>query len=61
MPVADKLTDIIWMIKSERIMGEGMQCIWSREITKNLFLKPEVKRLLGRSRHRWEDIIKMNL
>jgi hypothetical protein len=32
-----------------------------RNVYKNLFGKPEGKKPLGRSRHKWEDNIKMDL
>jgi hypothetical protein len=55
--------NIVRMIKSRRMrwaghvarMGEG------RGVYRVLVGKPEVKRLLGRPRRRWEDNIKMDL
>ena len=38
-----------------------MQRVWERRIYRVLVEKPERKRLLGRSMHRWEDNIKMYL
>jgi hypothetical protein len=56
-------SNIVRVIKSRRIrwaghvapMGEG------RGVYRVLVGKPEGKRPLGRSRHRWEDNIKMDL
>jgi len=57
------LPNIVRVIKSRRMrwaghvarMGEG------RDVYRILVGKPEVKRPLGRPRHRWEDSIKMDL
>jgi len=54
---------MIWVIKSKRmrwaghiaLMGEG------KGVYRILVGEPEVKRPLGRPRHRWVDNIKMNL
>jgi hypothetical protein len=50
------------MIKSRR-MGLAGHVAWIREervVYRVLVGKPEGKRPLGRPRHRWEDISKMN-
>ena len=57
------LPNIVWVVKSRRMrwaehvarMGDG------RGVHRVLVGKPEEKRPLGRSRHRWEDNIKMDL
>ena len=55
--------DIVWVIKSRRITWAGHVARMGerRGIYRVLVGKPEGKRPLERPRHRWEDIIKMDL
>jgi hypothetical protein len=55
--------DIIRVIKSRRMRWAGLVARMEemRNVYKMFVRKPEGKRSLGRLRHRWEDIIKMDL
>jgi hypothetical protein len=55
--------DIIWVIRSRRLRWAGQVACngKSRNAYRVLVGKPEGRRPLERSRHRWEDDIKMNL
>jgi hypothetical protein len=55
--------DIIRQIKSRRMRWAGHVARMGerRNVYRVLVGKPEVKRLLGRPRRRWEDGIKMDL
>jgi 3-oxoacyl-ACP reductase-like protein len=55
--------NIVQVIKSRRMrwVGHVAQMGESRSVYRVLVGKPEVKRPLGRPRHRWEDNIKMDL
>jgi len=55
--------NIVRVIKSRRMRCSGhVACMGeTRGVYRVLVRKPEVKRLLGRPRHRWEDNIKMDL
>ena len=54
---------ILWVIKSRRMRCVGhVACMGKgRGVYRVLVGKPKGKRPLGRSRHRWEDSIKMDL
>jgi hypothetical protein len=56
-------TNIVRAIKSRRMgwAGHVARMGERRDIYRVLMGKPEVKRPLGRPRHRWEDNIKMDL
>jgi len=53
----------VWVIKSKRVrwMGHVARVGERRDIHRVLVGKPEGKRPLGRSRHRWEGNIMMDL
>jgi hypothetical protein len=55
--------NIIWVIKSRRMMWTGhVACMGEgRGAYRILVGRPEGRRPLGRPRRRWEDIIKMDL
>ena len=55
--------NIVRVIKSRRMRWVGhVARMWERKrVYRVLMGKPEVKRPLGRPRHRWEDNIKMDL
>jgi hypothetical protein len=55
--------DIIRQIKSRRVRwaGQVARVGERRNVYRVLVGKPEGKRRLGRPRHRWEDVIKMDL
>ena len=55
--------NIVWVIKSRRMRWAGHVAPMGerRDVYRVLVGKPERKRPLGRSRHRWEDNIKMDL
>jgi hypothetical protein len=55
--------NIVRMIKSRRMRWAGhvAQIREERGMYRVLVVKPEVKRPLGRPRHRWEDNIKVDL
>jgi hypothetical protein len=55
--------NIVRVIKSRRMRWEGhVACMWEgRGVYSILVGRPEGKRPLGRSRHRWEDNINMDL
>jgi hypothetical protein len=57
------IPNIIWMIKSRRMRwAEHVACIGDgRGAYEVLVVRPEGKSPLGRSRLRWENIIKMDL
>ena len=56
-------SNIVWVIKSRRMRWVGhVACMGEeREVYRVLVGKPEGKRPLGRRRHRWVDIIRMDL
>ena len=55
--------NITWVIKSRRMRWVGhIACMGERRgVYRVLVGKPEAKRLLGKPRHRWQDIIKIDL
>ena len=54
--------NIVQVIKSRRMRWAGhVACMGRRGVYRVLVGEPERKRPLGRSRHRWEDNIKMDL
>jgi len=55
--------NIIWVIKSRRMRWVGhIACMGERRgVYRVLVGKPEANRPLGKLRHRWEDIIKIDL
>ena len=57
------LPSIVWVVKSRQMRWAGhVVCMGEdRGVQRVLVGKPEGKRPLGRSRHRWEDNIKMDL
>jgi hypothetical protein len=57
------LPNIVWVVKSRRMRWAGHVARMGadRGVHRVLVGKPEVKRLLGRPRRRWEDNIKMDL
>jgi hypothetical protein len=56
-------SNIVQVIKSRKMRWvEHVACMGERRgVYRVLVEKPEGKRLLGRPRHRWEDIIKTDL
>ena len=57
------LPNIVRVVKSRRMgwAGHVARMVEGRGVHRVLVGKPEVKRPLGRPRHRWEDNIKMEL
>ena len=55
--------NIVWVIKSRRMrLAEHVACMGERRgVYRVLVWKPEGKRPPGRTRHRWEDNIKIVL
>jgi hypothetical protein len=56
-------TNIIWVVRLRRMRWAGhVVCMWDRRgVYRVMVRKLEGKGSLGRPRHRWEDIIKMDL
>jgi hypothetical protein len=57
------LPNTVWVVKSRRMRWAGHVARMGEErgVHRVLVGKPEGKRLLGRSRRRWEDNIKMDV
>ena len=55
--------NIVWMLKSRRMRWTGhVAGMWEwRSVYRVLVGKPRGKKPLGRPRHKWEDIIKVDL